>query len=90
MPIYSYKCLSCGRVQEVLVNNDEDIPIYCEKCDGALKKMITPVNFQLKGQGWAGKEIKQNKPSTIIEGKKRIKNIIDVTKGKKIEDYKDV
>jgi len=53
MPIYAYKCDSCGHAKDVL-RKISDAPLTdCPQCGGAsFKKQVTAAGFQLKGSGW--------------------------------------
>jgi len=53
MPIYAYKCESCGHTKDVL-QKMSDAPLSdCPKCNApAFKKQVTAAGFQLKGSGW--------------------------------------
>jgi len=52
MPIYEYKCPSCGYTTELLQKmNDPKVPV-CLKCNISMKKLIAPSTFILKGTGW--------------------------------------
>ena len=53
MPIYEYRCASCGHQQEFL-QKVSDAPLkVCPKCGKPeLAKMLTAAGFQLKGSGW--------------------------------------
>ena len=53
MPIYAYKCGSCGHAKDVL-QKISDAPLTdCPACGaGAFTKQITAAGFQLKGSGW--------------------------------------
>jgi putative FmdB family regulatory protein len=53
MPIYEYRCTSCGHVTEVLQRSRSDKPLKkCPKCSGDVEKLISRSSFQLKGGGW--------------------------------------
>jgi putative FmdB family regulatory protein len=52
MPIYEYRCTSCGHMLEVLQKFDEKPLKKCTECSGALEKLISRSAFQLKGGGW--------------------------------------
>ena len=42
MPIYDYKCLKCGKVSEVLVNNSVSQVIRCSECGSEdIEKLIS-------------------------------------------------
>ena len=52
MPIYEYRCKSCGEVFEV-IQQFRDRPLRkCRHCSGRLEKLISRTAFQLKGGGW--------------------------------------
>ncbi len=53
MPIYAYKCSSCGHEKEVL-QKISDAPLAdCPACGSAsFTKQVTAAGFQLKGSGW--------------------------------------
>ena len=52
MPLYEYKCNSCGEVFE-LIQKFSDAPLTVhEKCGGAVERLISPSAFQFKGSGW--------------------------------------
>ena len=53
MPIYAYKCESCGHSKDVL-QKMSDAPLGdCPQCGAAtFKKQLTAAGFQLKGSGW--------------------------------------
>lgn len=53
MPIYAYKCESCGHAKDVL-QKVSDAPLTdCPACGSAsFKKQLTAAGFQLKGSGW--------------------------------------
>lgn len=54
MPLYIYKCESCGFSFEITQKFSDEPLKKCtdENCDGELKKVISDTNFQLKGTGW--------------------------------------
>ncbi|NPA15755.1 MAG: zinc ribbon domain-containing protein [Deferribacteres bacterium] len=52
MPIYEYKCTSCGyRFEKLQSFHDEPVKV-CPKCGGEVKKLISRSSFILKGSGW--------------------------------------
>lgn len=53
MPIYAYKCESCGYAKDVL-QKISDAPLTdCPQCGASsFKKQVTAASFQLKGSGW--------------------------------------
>lgn len=53
MPIYAYKCESCGHVKDVLQKISDQPLTDCPSCGAAtFKKQLTAAGFQLKGSGW--------------------------------------
>jgi putative FmdB family regulatory protein len=59
MPIYAYKCESCGLAKDVL-QKISDAPLTdCPACGAsAFKKQLTAAGFQLKGSGWYATDFK--------------------------------
>ena len=59
MPIYAYKCESCGFAKDVL-QKMSDAPLeVCPSCSKAsFKKQLTAAGFQLKGSGWYATDFK--------------------------------
>jgi putative FmdB family regulatory protein len=52
MPLYEYKCQSCGKTFEVIQKfADEPLKIHAE-CGGVLEKLFSAPAFHLKGTGW--------------------------------------
>jgi len=53
MPIYQYRCASCGREHEALQKVSDAPLTVCPHCGKPeLTKMLTAAGFQLKGSGW--------------------------------------
>jgi putative FmdB family regulatory protein len=53
MPIYAYKCESCGHRQDVLQKISDPALGTCPSCGAAsFVKQVTAAGFQLKGSGW--------------------------------------
>ena len=53
MPIYAYKCGSCGHAKDVLQKVSDPALTVCPACGaGSFSKQITAAGFQLKGSGW--------------------------------------
>ena len=53
MPIYAYKCESCGARQDVLQKVSDPVLSVCPACGAAsFVKQVTAAGFQLKGSGW--------------------------------------
>ncbi len=53
MPIYAYKCESCGHAKDVLQKMSDPVLTECPSCGKAtFQKQVTAAGFQLKGGGW--------------------------------------
>jgi putative FmdB family regulatory protein len=59
MPIYAYKCDSCGFAKDVLQKMSAPLLSHCPVCGAAtFKKQLTAAGFQLKGSGWYATDFK--------------------------------
>ena len=53
MPIYAYRCESCGFAKDVLQKISDPVLTDCPECGQAkFQKQLTAAGFQLKGSGW--------------------------------------
>jgi putative FmdB family regulatory protein len=53
MPIYAYKCESCGYAKDILQKISDPLLTECPACGAhAFHKQVTAAGFQLKGTGW--------------------------------------
>jgi len=53
MPIYEYKCASCGFQKEYIQKMNDAPHTVCPECGQAsFSKMLSAAGFQLKGSGW--------------------------------------
>jgi putative FmdB family regulatory protein len=53
MPIYAYKCGSCGHAKDVLQKISDAPLTVCPACGAeTFSKQVTAAGFQLKGSGW--------------------------------------
>jgi putative FmdB family regulatory protein len=53
MPVYTYRCQSCGLQLEKTQNFDEAASTRCPKCHKAkLQRLIQPSAIVFKGSGW--------------------------------------
>jgi len=76
MPIYEYRCASCGSKTEVL-RKISDAPLtICPECGkSSMHKLVSAAGFQLKGKGWyatdfkGGEKLKKEEPKTGEEKK---------------------
>ncbi len=59
MPIYAYKCESCGHAKDVLQKISDAPLTACPACGAAtFNKQLTAAGFQLKGSGWYATDFK--------------------------------
>lgn len=59
MPIYAYKCESCGFAKDVLQKMSDTPLEICPACSKpSFKKQLTAAGFQLKGSGWYATDFK--------------------------------
>jgi putative FmdB family regulatory protein len=72
MPLYEYRCTSCGHQQEFL-QKWSDAPItVCTACGKeTFTKLLSAAGFQLKGTGWYATDFKNkgSKPAAKSESK---------------------
>ena len=52
MPIYEYRCTSCGKEFEYQQRMADAAKTECEACKGPLERIISRTAFHLKGGGW--------------------------------------
>ena len=73
MPIYEYRCASCGHELEALQKLSDAPLTMCPACHKAeLRKRVSAAGFQLKGSGWyvtdfrnsGAKSTAKDKPAT--------------------------
>lgn len=61
MPIYEYRCASCGFEEEYLQKVNSAPLTDCPQCGKAtFAKQLTAAGFQLKGSGWYATDFKNN------------------------------
>ncbi len=61
MPIYEYRCNSCGAEKEHLQKMSDEAIAVCPACgSGDYIKLISAAGFQLKGSGWYVTDFKNN------------------------------
>jgi putative FmdB family regulatory protein len=53
MPIYAYRCATCGHAKDVLQKMSDPLLTVCPACGAStFVKQVTAAGFQLKGSGW--------------------------------------
>ncbi len=80
MPIYEYRCSSCGIQKDVMQKISEAPLSVCPECGKAtFTKQLSAAGFQLKGSGWYATDFKssgkkpESKPEVQAEGKSESK-----------------
>ncbi len=66
MPIYEYKCNSCGHKFDKLQKLNDPAFTDCPDCsESELVKLVSAAGFRLKGSGWYETDFKNSpKPKT--------------------------
>jgi putative FmdB family regulatory protein len=74
MPIYAYKCGTCGHAKDVLQKLSDAPLAVCPSCGAAsFCKQLTAAGFQLKGSGWYATDFKNGSrgaPASGADGSK--------------------
>jgi putative FmdB family regulatory protein len=61
VPIYEYRCSSCGFQKEYLQKVSDPLLSICPECkQETFSKMLTAAGFQLKGGGWYATDFKHS------------------------------
>jgi putative FmdB family regulatory protein len=61
MPIYEYRCSSCGFQKEYLRKINDPVMSVCPECNkSTFSKMLSAAGFQLKGSGWYATDFKNS------------------------------
>lgn len=67
MPIYEYKCSSCGAQKDVMQKLSDTPLTQCPECGKAtFSKQLSAAGFQLKGSGYYATDFK-DKPASKCE-----------------------
>lgn len=70
MPIYEYQCKICGHKFEELQKISDQPLTICPKCQKpGLQKLVSALNFHLKGSGWYKTDYKKNPEQSQNAGK---------------------
>lgn len=61
MPIYEYRCSSCGFQKEFIQKMSDEPLSVCPECKAeSFTKMLSAAGFQLKGSGWYQTDFKNS------------------------------
>ena len=64
MPIYAYRCNTCGFEKDHLQKLNDPIISICPGCSAeTYAKQVTAAGFQLKGNGWYATDFKGGNPT---------------------------
>ena len=81
MPTYAYECETCKiAFEKILPISRYDEPQECPECGaGPAKKLVTAPNFILRGDGWAGQNLRikrqmEKKNQRLSSKEREIKN----------------
>jgi len=70
MPIYAYRCTSCGYEKDALQKLSDAPLVTCPECgEASFRKQLTAPGFQLKGSGWYATDFKNKSGSAKSESK---------------------
>ena len=70
MPIYEYRCASCGARQEVLQKLSDPPLTDCPSCGRpSMQKLVSAAGFQLKGSGWYATDFRDGSKASKGNGK---------------------
>ena len=70
MPIYEYRCASCGFEKDYLQKVSDPLLTHCPDCGKAtFEKQVTAAGFQLKGNGWYATDFKDSGKKPAAEKK---------------------
>ena len=75
MPIYEYRCSSCGFQKEYLQRLSDPVLSDCPECGKqTFSKMLSAAGFQLKGSGWYATDFRNSgaKPAAKPDAKSTI------------------
>lgn len=56
MPIYEFRCVRCGHIQEVLTSSSQSqVTLVCEQCQGeAMERVLSRVSYVMGHSSSAG------------------------------------
>jgi len=62
MPIYEYRCESCGHTLDALQKINDTLLRDCPQCNARdLRRLVSAPSFRLKGSGWYETDFKSDK-----------------------------
>lgn len=89
MPIYEYRCTSCGHEKEVLQKLSDPPLTECPACgESTLGKLVSAAGFHLKGSGWYATDFKSGSRPKPKEGTQEVQDKSE-SKGKDKDEGRD-
>jgi len=68
MPIYEYRCQSCGHELEKLQRLSDASLTDCPECGkSTLKRLVSAAGFRLKGAGWYETDFKKSNQRNLVD-----------------------
>jgi putative FmdB family regulatory protein len=68
MPIYAYRCATCGHAKDLLRKISDPVLSTCPACGAeTFNKQVTAAGFQLKGSGWYVTDFREG-AKTVAKG----------------------
>jgi putative FmdB family regulatory protein len=68
MPIYEYRCVSCGREIEVIHGINAEGPSICDVCAAPMRKLVSTSAIVFRGGGWAKKDARESRTPRSADG----------------------
>jgi len=68
VPIYGYRCTSCGHEFEIQQKMSDEPLKVCPRCQGKLQKMLYPTGVIFKGSGFYSTDYKSAGKSDSANG----------------------
>jgi putative FmdB family regulatory protein len=73
VPTYQYRCTECGEDLEVVQKFSDEPLTVCPACQGALRKVFSPVGIVFKGSGFYRTDSRNGSGSGSGDGAKKDK-----------------
>jgi putative FmdB family regulatory protein len=85
MPIYAYRCESCGFEKDVLQKMSDAPLTQCPEClKDTFRKQLTAAGFQLKGSGWYVTDFRGGSKGAPAAGAKGASDATSAGEGNKV------
>lgn len=89
MPIYEYRCESCGKELEKIQKISDPLLTDCPACgQSSLVKKVSASAFRLKGEGWYETDFKTGKRKNVAGDGGEERKSTDESTGKEGKDSK--